>query len=236
MRFANQRKRDVITILMLMVLTITLSSCFSLPRSRSKIDTNGGITITFAPEGLDRKPTEQEWEIVRGVFEARLDQRNILDREIVIAPVDGYVNVTIPWEDDGTEFEPQNILPGFGERALLTFNDPEGNIILDGKHIAGASPEKDEYGGYVVNLTLKEEGRKIFAKETERLTGQNISIYLDEQIIASPKIMVKIDSDQCGINGLATKEAARDFANKINAGNLPFALVVKSCSYVSPIK
>jgi len=203
---------------------------------RFGIDIRGGIDAVFKPKDLDRKPTEPELEAARTIMEDRLDRSNILDREVTIDLENGYVFVRFPWKADDTEHDAEKAIAELGDMALLSFKDPEGNIVIEGKHVESASPGTDQEkpGSYVVNLTLKTEGRELFAEATGRLIGQRISIYLDDFMISSPTVQAKIDSNQCVINGMATLEDARDLSNKINSGALPFALVTENYSTISP--
>jgi len=203
---------------------------------RFGIDIRGGIDAAFVPKDLDRKPTETELEAARAIIETRLDQRNILDRDVTIDNENGCIFVRFPWKSDETDFDPEKAISELGSMALLTFKDPDGNVVMEGKYvenaIAGVDPENKN--AYIVNLTLKPEGRKMFAEATGRLVGQKITIFLDNNMISDPVVQTKIDSDSCYINGLSTEEEARLLANQINSGALPFALVTENYSTISP--
>lgn len=203
---------------------------------RFGIDIKGGIDAAFVPKDLDRSPTEAELEAARTIIETRLDQRNILDRDVTIDNENGCIFVRFPWKSNEADFDPEKAISELGSMALLTFEDPDGNVVMEGKYVdnamAGVDPENKS--AYIVNLTLKPEGREMFAKATERLIGKKITIFLDKNMISDPIVQTKIDSDTCYINGIGTEEEARLLANQINSGALPFALVTENYSTISP--
>lgn len=203
---------------------------------RFGIDIKGGIDAAFVPKDLDRSPTETELEAARAIIETRLDQRNILDRDVTIDNENGCIFVRFPWKSDEADFDPEKAISELGSMALLTFEDPDGNVVMEGKYVdnAMAAVDPENKNAYIVNLTLKPEGRKMFAEATERLIGQKITIYLDKNMISDPIVQTKIDSDQCYINGIETQEEAKLLANQINSGALPFALVTENYSTISP--
>ncbi len=203
---------------------------------RFGIDIKGGIDAAFVPKDLDRHPTETELEAARAVIETRLDQRNILDRDVTIDKENGYVFVRFPWKSDETDFDPEKAIAELGSMAHLTFRDPDGNIVLEGQYVDKATPAIDPQNTskYVVTLTLKAEGRRMFAEATERLVGQKISIYLDENLISAPMVQTRIDSDECFITGMKDAVEAQTRANQINSGALPFALITENYSTISP--
>ncbi len=175
-------------------------------------------------------------EAARAVIETRLDQSNILDRDVTIDKESGYIFVRFPWKSDETDFDPEKAIAELGSMALLTFKDPSNNIVMEGQYVDKATSTIDPQNSskYIVNLSLKPEGRRMFAEATERLVGQQISIYLDETMISSPIVQSKIDSDQCVITGMNSVEEAKTLANQINSGSLPFALITDNYSTISP--
>jgi SecD/SecF fusion protein len=203
---------------------------------RFGIDIRGGIDAAFVPKDLDRSPTESELEAARAVMETRLDQKNILDRDVTIDKENGCIFVRFPWKSDETDFDPEKAIAELGSMAHLTFKDPDGNIVMEGKYVDSAMPgvDPENPNSYIVKLSLKPEGRKMFAEATGRLVGQNITIYLDESMISDPIVRTKIDSDESYINGIGSLEEAKTLANQINSGALPFALVTENYSAISP--
>ena len=74
---------------------------------RFGIDIRGGVEAVFEPVGLDRAPTEAEVTAARNIMESRLDDKNILDREVTADIDRGYVIVRFPWKSGETQFNPE---------------------------------------------------------------------------------------------------------------------------------
>ncbi len=207
---------------------------------RFGIDIRGGVDAAFQPKDLGRAPTSEELESARVVIETRLDSQNIFDRRVTVDKTNGFVLVQFPWKSDETDFDPQQAIAELGEMAMLTFRDPDGNIVLEGKHIAGAAAQtmqsQDFQAGsnYVVTLQLTPEGNVKFSEATGRLIDKQISIYMDETLLSSPTVKSQITGDSAFIEGMGTMAIARDLADKINAGALPFALETRTYNTISP--
>ncbi len=204
---------------------------------RFGIDIRGGVDATFVPKDLGRAPTQAELEAARTVIETRLDQNNILDRDVTLDPAGGSILVRFPWQSGETEFNPDKAIQELGSMAHLTFKDPSGNVVLEGNMVESATAmidQESKSGGFLVQLKLKSEGRAAWAEATGKLINQKISIYMDETMISDPIVQSKIDSDTCVINGLHSQEEAVTLANQINSGSLPFSLVADNYSAISP--
>lgn len=205
------------------------------PDIRFGIDIRGGVDAVFEPADLDRAPTAEELDAARSVIETRLDQQNILDREVTVDKQNGYIIVRFPWKADETEFDPESAIAELGETAMLTFRDEEGNILLEGSHVKNSTVQMDSrYGKYVVALEFDEEGTKLFSEATERLVGEVINIYMDDTLIQSAVVREHISTGEAMIDGMSGLEEAKALSDKINAGALPFSMVTKNHSTISP--
>ncbi len=202
---------------------------------RFGIDIRGGVDAAFAPKDLDRMPTETELDAARDIFETRLNQQNILDRDVTIDKEAGYIFVRFPWKTGETEFNPDKAISELGSTAHLTFRDPDGNVVLEGKYVDSTTWGQDSQNiGFVVHLKLKPEGRQMFMDATGRLVGRQISIYMDETLISSPVVNQQIDSEDCQITGIGSAEEAKLLSNQINSGTLPFSMTAEHYSAISP--
>lgn len=205
------------------------------PDIRFGIDIRGGVDAVFEPADLDRAPTAEELDAARSVIETRLDQQNILDREVTVDKQNGYIIVRFPWKADETEFDPESAIAELGETAMLTFRDEEGNILLEGSHVKNSTVQMDSrYGKYVVALEFDEEGTKLFSEATKRLVGEVINIYMDDTLIQSAVVREHISTGEAMIDGMSGLEEAKALSDKINAGALPFSMVTKNHSTISP--
>ena len=86
----------------------------------------------------------------------------------------------------------------------------------------------------IVTLIFDAEGAKLFADATEKFKGQKILIYMDETMISDPIVNEAITSGEAIISNIRSAEEAVDLSGKINAGSLPFSLISKNHSTISP--
>lgn len=203
---------------------------------RYGIDIRGGVEATYYPKDYEGKPTDNELDTARAIMETRLDAKNITDREITLNRENGSILVRFPWKSDEKEFNPQKAIAELGETALLTFRDSEGNILVQGTDVKLAQEQYDQStSSYVVALEFNEEGAAKFAEATGKLVGKPMAIYMDETLITAPTVNEKISGGNAIINGMENFEQAKDLADKINSGALPFSLESRNYSTISPI-
>ncbi len=203
---------------------------------RFGIDIRGGVEAVFKPETTE-KVNDSDLESARSIIETRLDNNKITDREITIDKDGSYIIVRFPWKSDETDYDPETAIKELGEMASLTFQDPSGNIMVEGKNVTSAKAESQNDNGvteYVVSLIFDSEGAKKFEEATGNLVGQQMGIYMDDVLISNPVVQTRISGGQAVITGMESYEEAKNLANKINAGALPFALETKSFSTISP--
>lgn len=205
------------------------------PDMRYGIDIRGGVDAAFQPVGLDRKPTPDELEAARTIIEVRLDQNNIMDRDVTIDNDNGYIIVRFPWKADETDFDPQTAMAELGETAQLTFRDSEGNVLVEGSHVLKSSPEKDpSTNRYVVSLTFDEEGTTLFGDATKKNIGKVIDIFMDDTLIQSATVQSHITGGKAQITNMKSFDEASELSDKINSGALPFSMTTKNHSTISP--
>ncbi len=215
---------------------------------RLGIDIRGGVDVTFVPEG-GQQATEQDMHAVKQVIEQRLIGLNITDYEIYEDTVKSRLVVRFPWKEDEAEFDAEQAVQELGSTALLTFREgnevneqgkPDGvtdtNVLLTGSDVESAQAYYDSnQKEYIVQLTMDEDGTKKFEEATEKLKGEVISIWLDDQMISYPTVNDVITDGVAVISGgNMSAEEANSLANKINAGALPFKLETASVSTISP--
>lgn len=203
---------------------------------RFGIDIRGGVEATYFPKDYEGVPSADELDAAKAIIEERCDAQNILDREITVNRENGSILVRFPWKSDEAEFNPEKAIAELGETALLTFRDPQGNVLLEGKNVKTAMAQYDrQTGQQVVALEFDSEGAKLFEQATEKLIGSSMAIYMDDIMISNPMVEEKIPGGQAIINGMANAEEATDLARKINSGSLPFSLESKNYNAISPI-
>ncbi len=221
---------------------------------RLGIDINGGIDTTlFAVKDDGSKPTRNELEVAETIINRRLDNLNILDRDVTIDPDNGSIIVRIPWKPDEKDFNPQKAINELGKMALLTFQEvdeskldengnplPTGKIIIQGTDVVDAKPQPSPRGGMEVQLELTAEAKKKFADATARLINQRIAIFMDDIFISAPVVQTHIPDGNAVITlgnrdmKTATQEA-KELADTIKSGALPFRLEPKQINSISPM-
>ena len=195
------------------------------------IDIKGGVEAVYSPDVSDTEITDEMMDAAKSIIDVRLIDRNITDAEVFTDKNNNQIVVRFPWSADAKDFDADAAyeeIAALGETALLTFREGEsqtGTLILEGKDVAKAYENIDrQTGANIVSLEFNADGKAKFAEATRRLVGSKISIWMDDTCISSPTVKSVINDGVCYIDGMESAEEAKDLANKINAGSLPFAL------------
>ncbi len=219
---------------------------------RFGIDIKGGVDVTFtSPEDIDA--TDSQLDSAKEVIVQRMINLGITDYECYIDYNSDRIIVRFPWKESEANFDPEAAVKELGETAMLTFRegyetDDYGvytgttaeNVILVGSDIkqAMAAVTSSSTGAqeWVVSLELNSDGAAKFAEATGRLaqTRGVISIWMDETCISYPSVNTAITDGKATISGSFDATSAKELADKINSGALPFKLVTASFSTISP--
>ncbi|MBE6840137.1 MAG: SecD/SecF family protein translocase subunit [Ruminococcus sp.] len=218
---------------------------------RLGIDIQGGVDVTFKPEG-DTDVSESQLKVATEVMKARLVSLNINDSEVYNDTKNDRIIVRFPWQAGEKNFDPEAAVKELGDTAELTFRigdeydtdeegniTPKGEIVLRGADINTASngpATEEEGGGYLVQLKLNDSGKEKFAKATAQLAGSStpLSIWLDDEMISAPTVKEALTQGTAVITGNFTYESSKLLADKINSGALPFNLETVSFKTISP--
>lgn len=192
------------------------------------LDIAGGTSVTYEAKG---NVTDEEANTVVQTMRKRLDAKDYTEATVTREGANRFT-VEIPEVTDT-----QEVVDILGTTAKLTFADPEGNVVLEGKDVKKAQVSQTQsqvtsIAEYVVALTFNEEGTQKFAEATTKFVGQPIYIFLDEAIISMPTVNEPITSGDAMISGDFTYEAAEELATLINSGNLPVELELISMNTV----
>ena len=95
---------------------------------------------------------------------------------------------------------------------------------LTGKNLQSA--KADFKGGQglsepIVLLQFDSEGTKLFDEITKNNIGKPVAMFLDGQIISSPRVNDEIPNGRAEISGSFTVQETQELARKLNAGALP---------------
>ena len=190
------------------------------------IDIRGGVEAVFSPDKSDVDITSDDMDAAKAIVETRLVNKNITDYEVYTDNDNHQIIVRFPWAAGESDFDAAAAVQELGETALLKFcrNEDKNDVILSGaQDIESAQAGVNENNAYVVYLTFTDQGKAKFATATAELVNKKISIWMDDQEISAPTVKTAITDGSAYIDGM---ENAKDLADKINAGSLPFALTV----------
>lgn len=106
--------------------------------------------------------------------------------------------------------------------------------FLPGTEIADAnSTYNTQNGQWVVNLSFKSEGTKIWADFTSKNVNQQAAFVLDTQVVSAPNIQVAILDGNTQITGKFTQAEAKDLSDILKYGSLPLSFASSDATTVS---
>jgi len=112
----------------------------------------------------------------------------------------------------------------YGLHAIRAGND---QVPLDGSAIVSAIPTKGASESDVkIVLTMSAEGAKTFAGITRENINRCIAVIYNGYVRSYPRVMGEITGGSIEITGDFTIEEAKDFADMLNSGQLPFELKI----------
>ena len=210
-------------------------------QSRFGIDISGGIDVTFTPP-KGTSVTKQQMDDATTMLKNRLDQKNILDREIYADdnPSHPSIIVRIPHQSGEQNFDPETEIKELGSMVQLEFRCDEynnGAAIVKGSDVKSAAVEVNpDDNSYEVAFTLKASAVKTFSDATTWIknNNKNLDIYLDKEKIESAGVSTPITEGKGVIEGNFTAASAKKLADQINSGSVPFELKTDNFSTISP--
>ena len=184
------------------------------------LDLAGGVSITY--QTVDENPSDRDMQDT--IYKLQLRVAGYSNEAEVYQEGSDRINVDIPGVSDANA-----ILEELGQPGSLSFQDPEGNVVLTGDDVENAQPAsaKNQLTGateYHVALQLTEEGSQKFAEITEKNVGKQIAIVYDGKTVRTPTVREKITGGNCSIDGMASYEDASQLASTIRIGSLPLEL------------
>lgn len=209
---------------------------------RLGLDLVGGSRIVYEaelPDGYDNENLAEDMKIAQQMIRRRLTGKGFTEATVALQG-DRRISVEIPQITN-----PEEAVQTLGSTAQLTFADMDGKVWLTGSEIKKAAAvygkPSNQYLENInyVEIEFKTEGIQKFAEATAavsaRTDGTNqLLIIMDDQVVSSPNVSEKIDSDSCIISGSFDKESATELANLINVGQMPFSLKQVELRSVGP--
>ncbi|MCL2365046.1 MAG: protein translocase subunit SecD [Defluviitaleaceae bacterium] len=199
---------------------------------RNRLDSRGYLEATATQEGNRRIRVEIPGVEDTAAAVAVIGQTAMLTFHGVHHP--GIAPHMWDWEMQDGEMVPVPIITqinDMGEVELV-------NVLLTGLDIARAQATTQQaFGGvgalqHVISLEFTAQGTQLFAHATTQYRGSHIVIALDGVPISWPTVNEPITTGQGVISGHFTRESARELAELITAGALPFRLEVISESHI----
>jgi preprotein translocase subunit SecD len=179
------------------------------------LDLQGGISVLEEIQGeADNETIGRTIEMLN----MRLNPEGV--KEIAITKEGkNKIRIEIPGE-----FDSKKVLESIGKTGKLEFKGPDEAVILTGSDVKDAIAYLDDMGKPTIGLELKEAGAKKFADATGKFKGQQITIYMDEEVLTSPTVNDVITTGKAVITGSASLDEAKRQANIIKSGALPVTL------------
>lgn len=205
-----------------------------------------GVTVVLEPDVNNQDDiTSAQLDAAAAVFSSRLDSIGYWNAEVHVLE-DNRIGVILPKTDDLPDVG--EIIDILTRRAVLEFRymytdpDDEGNtrfaLAMEGTsaYISKAAMQfgrisQNSNSEYYVELTFTSAGSNAFREATRNAVngsynGESISnqivITIDDEVITAPNVSEVIDSTVCIIHGRFDDDSARELANLINSGSLPF--------------
>jgi preprotein translocase subunit SecD len=88
--------------------------------------------------------------------------------------------------------------------------------------------------GYVIQFTLTDHGKAIFAAHTSANVGKYLAIVLDKKVISCPQIDSAITDGSGVIQGSFTRDSANSLATTLRYGSLPVSLEIAQEQVIGP--
>lgn len=195
------------------------------------LDLQGGaeVVLRAVPEE-GSSITEEDMTQLKEVIRKRVDNLGVSEPVIQIEGDDRII-VQLAGVDD-----PDQAIELIGQTAKLEFIDPEGNVVISGNDLVdaqGVSYTNDANSGEIA-LTFSDEGKEKFADATTKYVGQNIDIYLDDELLISARVNEPILNGEASISGSYTLEDAIAQAAVLKGGALPVDVEIMSKRTVGP--
>ena len=226
----------------ILCLLIIISGVLYSPKLMDKInfglDLQGGFEVLYQVNPIDG---ELDSDMVYNTYKAILKRIDILGVSEPEITIEGEDKIRIRLAGITNKEEAREVI---SSTAVLTFRDPSDNILLTSDVLGGnAKVATDEYGKYVISLSIKDTSAFYEAtKKVKNMTDNRMVIWLDYEdgvdsfrkeeelcgndgshCLSAPYVNEAFASDVV-IQGSFTKESATKLVELINSGAMPTKL------------
>lgn len=209
---------------------------------RLGLDLVGGSRIVYEaeiPEGYDSGNLSRDMETAQSMIRQRLTNKGFTEATIAMSG-ENRISVEIPQITN-----PEEAVQTLGSTAQLVFSDLDGKQWLTGTDIKradamyGRPTGKEVTDEHYVQIEFTKEGTLKFAEATAAIAarpeGTNLlAIVMDDQAISTPSVNQQLTQNTCVISGNFTVESAKELADLINVGQMPFSLKQVELRSVGP--
>lgn len=183
------------------------------------LDLSGGVSITY--QVMDENPSAEDMSDTIYKLQKRVESYST--ESSVYQVGDDRITVEIPGVTDANA-----ILEELGNPGSLEFQLPDGSVYMTGDQVADAKAvtTQDDYGNkkFIVQLTLTDEGAKLFGDATSANVGNYLPIVYDGETISYPQVQSAITGGTAEISGMASFQEADELATQIRIGSLSLQL------------
>lgn len=210
---------------------------------RLGLDLVGGSRIVYEaelPDGYDMSNLSRDMETAQSMIRQRLTNKGFTEATVSLSG-DTRISVEIPQITN-----PEEAVQTLGTTAQLVFMDADGTQWLTGSDIKRADAMYGRPTGselvdeHYIQIEFTDEGTTKFSEATasisSRTDGTNfLAIVMDNQAISTPMVNSQLTQSTCVITGGDfTAESAKELADLINVGQMPFNLTQAELRSVGP--
>ena len=210
---------------------------------RLGLDLVGGSRIVYEaelPDGYDTSNLSRDMDTAQSMIRQRLTNKGFTEATVALSG-DRRISVEIPQITN-----PEEAVQTLGTTAQLTFCDMDGKVWLNGSDIKRADSMYGQPTGseltneHYVQIEFTDEGTQKFSEATaaiSALASENknyLAIVMDDQIVSMPSVRSQLTQSTCVISGNFTADSAKELADLINVGQMPFSLKQVELRSVGP--
>lgn len=208
-------------VIVLVTLGVVVTTTPSLAREvKLGLDLKGGFEILYVAEPLEegQQVTKETLLETARSLENRVNATGVEEPEVT---PEGENRIRVKIAGVQNEEEVRALLK---KPAELSFRGPDGTKEMIGSDFVegGAKVEFNQAGQPYIAIEVKDAEK--FARVTEKLYGQPLAIYLDEEMLYMPVVNAVITNGQAIIEGGYSFDEAKQLADVINLGALPLGL------------
>lgn len=192
------------------------------------LDLQGGMYAEYEAKVGTRTATSSEIDGAIANLESILFSKGYTEASVTKQGTN-QVRVEVPDVQDT-----ESLMRLLGRSATLEFRDSDGKVW-----ITGSEHLRDAYAAvydnqYVIKLEFNALGKRVFAEATGANVGKNLSIYIDNVEVMSPRVNEAINDGTAIISGNYTYESSNDYAVRIKAGISTVKLSLLRTDTISP--